>query len=892
MPFSVKDDTPATTVAAADKFLFGDVSADGFDTITAAKLLKTLADNTDDAAGVRTALGVSAGSWGGITGTLSSQTDLQAALDLKANLSILTGRKVQLMSELTGTGTSAGNAATNTSAVNALLAAGYTVVADKGTYPVTQLVIPAAGGCGLMGVDPYGTGFKSANGANATMIICGPADGVGAIYPAAPAVTKGNGVFLKDLYLDFNRANNSTTGDARGGNFTGQQVVYNSVWWLNGIRLHDLNNILIDNCTLVESPTFQVLFNDCTNVVVRGNRSVCAARGYQTPLTNQDCYHFQGGCSDVWVVGNNMQSSDDCVAINLAEGTSRRGKRFYVLNNTVDNSISLARVYGSQNSLNLIPPGSLPESPHVDQVIISGNTGDVYGRAVTIGLESAEGQVVDHTRAVRVENNILDVRGHLVHAFSSAGSVLVKNNTIRPRGPGIVTEAEAALCFVGGRACVGQVSVEGNVIYRDQSPGMDLLRIGGASEGGRVESAIVAGNRVGGPLAEFAVNPAVIYSNPAARQPRPSAVNLIGATALPTFVGRLILENNDMSGYTSFVTGAEGGVDSLILRNNYQRTVTAPSLAARVILSGAFGRVGRLVSDGTTGPTELGAVYTASGGAAVHKAGGDDFLRDGPSLTDAQALPGYPFRAADHGNVPAIRVGAAVSTFDLTAAATVSVPAALYEWTTVYEDTGGTDPAEGGDGAAFWLSAPSGRELTQSTAGSRPTYRAAVSGGRSTWLDFDGGDSLSGSLTSFPAANAARSASAWFKVADGATGNLIFLGYGPASTNQAWILGSFGGQVGFTNFGSSVLAGGFNDGNWHLLHVTHDGTTVKVYVDAVLRASSAFTLNTTLSGSFTVGLGTGYSSSNLTGSLARLKLWNVALTASEVSDDYTSAAVP
>lgn len=56
--FDAKADTPATAMDAADKIPFGDVSADGWDTITAAKALKAIADVTDNAAGVRTALGL------------------------------------------------------------------------------------------------------------------------------------------------------------------------------------------------------------------------------------------------------------------------------------------------------------------------------------------------------------------------------------------------------------------------------------------------------------------------------------------------------------------------------------------------------------------------------------------------------------------------------------------------------------------------------------------------------------------------------------------------------------------------------------------------------------------------------------------------------------------
>lgn len=64
MAFDASTDTPATSVAVGDVMVFGDQSANaeagGWDTIAVEKGLKALADVTDDAAGVRTALGAQA----------------------------------------------------------------------------------------------------------------------------------------------------------------------------------------------------------------------------------------------------------------------------------------------------------------------------------------------------------------------------------------------------------------------------------------------------------------------------------------------------------------------------------------------------------------------------------------------------------------------------------------------------------------------------------------------------------------------------------------------------------------------------------------------------------------------------------------------------------------
>lgn len=858
----------ATTTRTADTLLAGDnfpLGTGGKGKIAASELLEGLARLTGDAAAVRTLLG----------------------------LPTIATRKVQLLSEITGVSTSDGAAATNTSAVNALLAAGYTVVADKGVYPVTQLVIPAAGGCGLMGVDPYGTGFKSANGANATMIVCGPADGVGAIYPAAPAGTKGNGVFLKDLFLDFNRANNSTTGDPRGGNFAGQ-VVYNSVWWLNGIRLHDLDKILIENCTLVESPTFFTLFHDCTNVMIRGNRTICATRGYQTSGINQDGFHFDGGCSDVWVVGNNIQSNDDSVAINLAEGTGRRGKRFYVLNNTIDDSFSIARVYGTQNAGNLIPPASLPESNQTDQVLIAGNTGSVYDRGVNVGLETAVGQVNNHNRVVVVADNQIDCRGNFVQVHSTAEVVSVVGNVVRPRGPGYVAEADAYLLYVSNSRQLASAEVRENTVFRDQTNGIGLFRAGDSNAGAIVGSATVSGNRVTGPFASFLTTGPAPYSGRAARA---AAVVLLGTSGQPCYVDRLAVRDNDLHGYEAIVHGTHADLNELAVQANRFQSGSAPSVSPRVYLTGSSAVCRRLTSDGTTGPADPGPVFEVASGASVTRAGGDDFLRCGQALTDVQALPGTLFKASDHSNAMAVRVGDIISTIDLTSAAdlTPSAPTGiLYKWESYFEDAGGSDACEAGDGVYYLASNPTGRELVQATAGSRPTYRAAVAGGRLPYMDFDGGDSLSGAtITGFPSSSAARTTRLWFKLPAGYAGNTVFFGYGPNTGGNCWLLGFFTSNLAVTQNGAAVFATGtFNDGSWHLLTVTYDGTTAKVYVDGVLRNSGALTVNTTLTGSLSIGTGYGSSTMPSGGGLAGIQLDDAAWTASEVAADYATAAVP
>jgi hypothetical protein len=84
-----------------------------------------------------------------------------------------------------------------------------------------------------------------------------------------------------------------------------------------------------------------------------------------------------------------------------------------------------------------------------------------------------------------------------------------------------------------------------------------------------------------------------------------------------------------------------------------------------------------------------------------------------------------------------------------------------------------------------------------------------------------------------------------------------------------------------------------NDGQWHLGVGTWDGSNTKVYVDGVLHSSTNHAGDTPNNNDWTINIGQYYSSfATYEGDIDEVRIWNVALTQSEISDLFESGEVP
>lgn len=146
------------------------------------------------------------------------------------------------------------------------------------------------------------------------------------------------------------------------------------------------------------------------------------------------------------------------------------------------------------------------------------------------------------------------------------------------------------------------------------------------------------------------------------------------------------------------------------------------------------------------------------------------------------------------------------------------------------------------------------------------------------------------SLVGFPTGPAVRTECFWVKTTS--PDIMVFMPYGtdigggPPNQDFAPLIfaGNFG--VGLGAGGSSTFFTGFavNDGNWHFIAITYDGSIIRVYIDNVFRGQSASvsldTIPTTLK----------FQAYQFAGAIDEVGFWNRVLTLTELTTLYNSGS--
>jgi hypothetical protein len=114
------------------------------------------------------------------------------------------------------------------------------------------------------------------------------------------------------------------------------------------------------------------------------------------------------------------------------------------------------------------------------------------------------------------------------------------------------------------------------------------------------------------------------------------------------------------------------------------------------------------------------------------------------------------------------------------------------------------------------------------------------------------------SSPALPGGNAARTVEAWVKPAD--TYFRYIAGWGTSTTDRSFLVGTDANQIGVIAYGDDryfPTTSALNDGAWHHVVVTYNGTTVRVYVDGVSIGSDTFSapLATLEASAFLIGSG-------------------------------------
>ncbi len=142
--------------------------------------------------------------------------------------------------------------------------------------------------------------------------------------------------------------------------------------------------------------------------------------------------------------------------------------------------------------------------------------------------------------------------------------------------------------------------------------------------------------------------------------------------------------------------------------------------------------------------------------------------------------------------------------------------------------------------------------------------------------------------TDLPYYSSARTIEAWVNTTWGGFGYLA--GYGNPNTSQAFALGVGPDQVyvaGYNDDLSFTPATTLNDGNWHLIALTTNGTSATAYVDGTAIGTQSFNIPLdTLAGSAAFLVGSAPWGQAFNGDEADVAVFPSALTAAQIEAQY------
>jgi len=171
-----------------------------------------------------------------------------------------------------------------------------------------------------------------------------------------------------------------------------------------------------------------------------------------------------------------------------------------------------------------------------------------------------------------------------------------------------------------------------------------------------------------------------------------------------------------------------------------------------------------------------------------------------------------------------------------------------------------------------------------------PTFSSANGG----TLVFDGtNDQIVLTSATLPiSGNGARSIFAWIKSVSTFTS---YVSTGTANNSQSFNLVKYSNNIGVMGYNLDYYpttgSSGKNvaDGNWHYVGVSFNGTNLSMYVDGILdNTSGTFTYSTTGQNNYIARSSHVGHENYVNGSIAIVKIYNRALSATEVSQNFNA----
>jgi hypothetical protein len=156
---------------------------------------------------------------------------------------------------------------------------------------------------------------------------------------------------------------------------------------------------------------------------------------------------------------------------------------------------------------------------------------------------------------------------------------------------------------------------------------------------------------------------------------------------------------------------------------------------------------------------------------------------------------------------------------------------------------------------------------------------------------FDGKNDYIISSPNLPIGNSVRSISVWFKSTSDSGYNGWYTNtvtsWGNASDNNNCDIAFYQGKLLFGAFANDVRTDVLvNDGSWHHVVVIHNGTILKIYLDHEVIASNKIRELNTTNSSFYIGKRSGQSNQHMDGVVDDVRIYNRALTESEIQQLY------
>lgn len=178
------------------------------------------------------------------------------------------------------------------------------------------------------------------------------------------------------------------------------------------------------------------------------------------------------------------------------------------------------------------------------------------------------------------------------------------------------------------------------------------------------------------------------------------------------------------------------------------------------------------------------------------------------------------------------------------------------------------------------------------TSGGSMTSGDLVTGQIYKGIDFDGTDDylINTAWASVISGNGARTLEAWFNIPT--TPNSNWVSWGAGASNQLSSLGTYSNAIGYLGYANdnTYSAAAYDDGAWHHMAVTHNGTTMKVIIDGVERVSVSETIATSTGAD--LYFGRYVAGSYLPGKLEEIRISNTGRSNEWIITTYESAKNP